>query len=414
MLFRTYLKRLRQYLSGGRRVRRPKKARRRLELEGLEDRALMSIFTTGVPDWVEQGPNRIVAGGSVEFPTFVQAGAIDGVAVHPTDPNTLYVSTVNGGIWRTNNATAANPNWVPLTDQFRSLSMSNIAFSPLDATNRTLFAGVARFSSGGNDGSPLGGVFRTTDGGNTWSVLGQSVFGSRNVQKVVPTWIVDSGTGPGAGGQVVLAATDKNLFRSTDGGQTWTDQIGFDRFATKLLSGVINTVVADPANASRFYAGVKGRGIFRSDDAGLHWAAVNNNITTLDPSAIPNADFIELAVHSSGSGNVVYAGVYSDSNPVGSVYRSADQGTTWTRMQAPPTKGQLLADRTSPFIVYIAGGPAGVFRGNAAQSDLQWSPLTGAAANNTGPHVDSRDLDFALNGDLLDTNDSHRLRRYPG
>ena len=66
------------------------------------------------------------------------AGAIQAVAAHPTNPNILYVGTANGGIWRTNNATAASPTWTPLTDTDKSLSIGALAFDPTDPTRQTV------------------------------------------------------------------------------------------------------------------------------------------------------------------------------------------------------------------------------------------------------------------------------------
>ena len=82
-----------------------------------------------------------------------QVGAINQVAIDPSNPNHLVVATVNGGIWSTTpDSTENDPQWVPLTDQMPSLSTGSIAFSPLDSN--TLFAGTDDFSSYGGDGAP--------------------------------------------------------------------------------------------------------------------------------------------------------------------------------------------------------------------------------------------------------------------
>ena len=68
--------------------------------------------------WLEQGP-AISRSGQVEGmsaqsnPVY---GAVNVLAVHPTNPNILLIGSVNGGVWRTTNATAANPSWTPTTD----------------------------------------------------------------------------------------------------------------------------------------------------------------------------------------------------------------------------------------------------------------------------------------------------------
>src|SRR6185369_13452386 len=115
--------------------------RRALALEPLEDRSLLSVTLEGVPDWIEQGPGPITVGGQVGE----QVGAINDVAVNPSDSNIVFVATANGGVWRSLTATYSTsdgvdndgdtvvveaderPTWEPLTDQQQILSMSTVA-----------------------------------------------------------------------------------------------------------------------------------------------------------------------------------------------------------------------------------------------------------------------------------------------
>src|SRR5262249_3723803 len=122
--------------------------------------------------WTAQGPGPI-RNGQVEniAPNNEVVGAIKTVAAHPTDSNILYVGGVNGGIWRTGNAKAANPTWTPLVDHFPSRPIGALEFDPTDATHRTLVAGIARVSSFRLIGGPLTGILRTTDGGDNWTQM---------------------------------------------------------------------------------------------------------------------------------------------------------------------------------------------------------------------------------------------------
>ncbi|HET7437063.1 MAG TPA: hypothetical protein VFN10_20300, partial [Thermoanaerobaculia bacterium] len=95
--------------------------------------------------WVEQGPGP-KTNGQVEGITDRKiVGAIHTVATHPTDANTIYIGAVNGGIWKTTNANAADPSWTPQLGLDQPLSIGAIAFDPTDATNMTLVAGSGRF-----------------------------------------------------------------------------------------------------------------------------------------------------------------------------------------------------------------------------------------------------------------------------
>jgi len=133
----------------------------------VEDHAV-SIASPGV--WVDQGPAP-TQNGQLEpntQPNRQVTGAIHTVLAHPTDADIVYIGAVNGGIWKTTNATALNPTWVPQTDFLESLSIGAMAFDPTDGTHNTLVAGTAKYSSFAGYGGVRGPVYRTADGGNTW------------------------------------------------------------------------------------------------------------------------------------------------------------------------------------------------------------------------------------------------------
>ncbi|HEV3343691.1 MAG TPA: hypothetical protein VG125_25185, partial [Pirellulales bacterium] len=158
----------------------------RAQGEPLEERTLLAISLQGIPDYTQQGPGPITGGGSDVHHDEV-AGAVQAIAIDPTNPNRAYVGTTNGGVWRTDNLLAIDSSsflspkhvqWASLTDQYPSLSIGSLAFSPTDS--RVLYAGIADTSSfrfaGGNPysgfGGALTGILRTTDRGDSWQELG--------------------------------------------------------------------------------------------------------------------------------------------------------------------------------------------------------------------------------------------------
>ena len=166
------------------------------------------------PTWVEQGPGPTLFDANTEVPpNSPVSGAINAIVVSPTDPDLIYVATVNGGIWRTSHAAADSPAWTPLTDQqLPALSINSLAINPVDAN--ILFAGTGSTSSLAREGSPGFGVARSIDGGDTWTVLATSTFAGRQINSIVPTRLDH--------GNVVLAATlfdGGGVFRSTDLGR---------------------------------------------------------------------------------------------------------------------------------------------------------------------------------------------------
>jgi len=98
------------------------------------------------PRWVEEGPGPILNSTLATVPGNNPAsGAINAIAASRTNPDLVYVGTVNGGVWKTTNATADNPSWSPSTDRrLPGLSINSLAISPVHA--RILFAGTGSTS----------------------------------------------------------------------------------------------------------------------------------------------------------------------------------------------------------------------------------------------------------------------------
>jgi photosystem II stability/assembly factor-like uncharacterized protein len=416
----------------------PRLCRRRAWVaERLENRALLA-------GWVEQGPGPIFNGdvAGMEAQHNPVTGAVEVLAPDSTNPDVLYAGTVNGGIWKTNDATSTSPTWLPLTDHLPSLSISDLAMSPVDPTHRTLYAATGSFSNG-IDGGPGAGIYKTTDGGATWLVLGRKVFGDVRIRSVVPTAL--------DGGQVVLAGARAGpsesqpggVYRSADGGATWK----FISGTGNLPVGPVSFLTGDPGNANRFYATIQEptvTRIFRSDDGGLTWTSKTEGITG-------NVEFlsrIELAIHNDLNNNVVYAAVMSPQNgepktgftgALTGFFRSTDQGEHWTAMALPGdvdggifeegmtgTNFAMAADPIDPNVVYVSGDQEAEpfpkangctdpvdrsFRGDASQPlGSQWTALDCNGATGTAPHEDSRDLKFDARGDLLQANDGGIFR----
>ncbi|MEO6741377.1 MAG: sialidase family protein, partial [Chthoniobacteraceae bacterium] len=268
------------------------------------------------PAWVVLGPAS-TTGGQVTVPPNNQiAGAINSLAIHPTNPDIIYIGAVNGGIWRTANATAASPTWFPLTDNLASKSIGALEFDPTDATNQTLVAGSGRLSSYGAIGQARIGVLRTTDGGNTWSVLATSTFVNENLMSIA------------ARGSIIMAASDSQwgggtgsgVFRSTSTGASFSLVSG----TAGLAAGPVSDMIGDPGNQSRFFAAVRTVGIFRSDDTGATWTNVTNNLTGISATTTK----VEMAMFNNGTTTALYVAVLN-STAVQGIWRSTDLGATW-------------------------------------------------------------------------------------
>jgi hypothetical protein len=393
-------------------------------VDRLEDRTVPSS------NWVEQGPGPITGGLVEGLPT--TAGAVEAIATDPHNADLVYVGAVNGGVWRTTNATAANPTWTPLTDlQLPGLAINSLAVSPVNPN--TIYAGTGSVSSFSTFATNPGiGLAQSTDGGSTWQLLASDTLARQNIRSVVPTTL--------GGGGVVLVATQLaadpqfkllsrdggGVYRSTDGGAHFTRISG--GAGTGLPDQAVSDLVADPSNPNRFYAAVPvpvsgaatgHEGVYRSEDGGLTWAPVNIGLAGLGTSLR-----ILLAVHNSPGNDVLYADVIGTNGHLQGVFRTGDLGGTWASMGLPSidlyenaqggTHGAIVADPHDPNVVFVSGdGDAhsggvvetGVMvRGDASQQN-PWSSLLGNDCHGTAPHPDSRAMVFDADGNILQGDD---------
>ena len=384
--------------------------------------------------WVPNGPGPNTQGQVQNIANLEVVGAVNAVAPHPTDANVHYVGAVNGGIWRTGNAMAISPNWVQQTDSAQSLSIGALEFDPTDGSNQTLVAGIGRFSSFLRVGGALTGLLRTTDG-TTWTAInGGGTLLGLNISGVAPrgnTIVISVNDGPFAG---------RGVWRSTDVGVTWTQISG--AAGSGLPAGRAFDLASDPGNATMLYTNAGGNGIYRSNDTGATWTLVSNAAMNALIGGAPN---LEIAVGTSN--NVFVATIVSVAagrGQLSGVFRSGNGGNNWTQMDLPQTADggihpglqgpvhlSIAADPNNANIVYIGGDrqaragafwpntigatdwTGNLFRGDASQpSGSQFTPLTHVnTASSSAPHADSRDMDVAANGVLVEGDDGGVYRR---
>ncbi len=325
--------------------------RRSLRIEQFEERTLLSIGA-----WTPIGPapvnyadsqvENVAPWDSVEDRYLNQVvGSITAVATHPTNANVLYVGTTNGGIWRTDNATDASPMWTQLTDDAESLSIGALAFDPTDPTGQTLLAGAGRFSEYYRAGGVLSGLLRTTNGGETWTqISGDGVLNGRNCISIAVR------------GETILVAMDNALsglygdvgiFRSDDGGETFTQISNGNGNTTGLPGGITYDLAADPTDTSVFYTAVVGadgfggeNGIYKSSNAGLTWIKVSlpEVDVYLNTDGANTTHRVQMNVGPEGQ---LYVGILNQVtgsttlDQLVAVFRTGDGGTTWTEMDTP-------------------------------------------------------------------------------
>ncbi|NOT01686.1 MAG: RTX toxin [Phycisphaerales bacterium] len=380
------------------------------------------------PCWAQAGPSPNTLGQVENIANREVVGGINAAAPHPTNPQIVFAGGVNGGIWRSDNATAANPNWIRQTDTAESLSIGALEFDPTDPSNQTLVAGIGRFSSFSRRGGALPGLLRTTNGGTVWAGIdGGGTLRGLNISGVAPR-----------GGTIVISvntatsAANAGVWRSTNTGAAWTRISG--GAGTGLPAGAAFDLAGDPANPARLFTNAGGNGVFRSTDTGATWTSVGSAAMNGLLAAAGNVEF------SIGSSNNVFVAIVGGGRLSG-IFRSGDGGTTWTSMDLPAAAngglhpgGQggihlsIAADRTNANIVYVGGDRQNnpfpnvfgardfsglLFRGNASlPAGSQFTPLTHVGTtSNSSPHADSRDMDVDANGVVIEGDDGGIYRR---
>ncbi|MGV4989127.1 WD40/YVTN/BNR-like repeat-containing protein [Streptomyces sp. NRAIS4] len=169
-------------------------------------------------------------------------GRVKALAVHPTDPETVYAGAASGGVWK---STDGGQTWDALWDMQESLAIGAIGIA---ASNPDiLYVGTGEYTPGYGPSYAGAGVYVSADGGATWSR--RAAVSSRRIGKLVvdPT---DS--------QRLWVSGDAGLERSDDGGQNWTS----------LRTDTVTDIALDPTNASTLFIAVGYSGFYKSTDRG--------------------------------------------------------------------------------------------------------------------------------------------------
>jgi len=407
-------------------------------------RASGSVFVT----MVSQGPAAIQkSGDTTGIAPF--AGAVRAIVAHPTDPDIVWIGSVNGGIWKTTNATSSSPQWTAMTDHVRSLSIGAMEMDPTDSSHDVIVAGLGKAtafptdSSGQKVSGDLFGILRSTNGGTLWLETGSAGLSGQNIDAVAPRGSVilvasKGGSGSDLGG----------VFRSTDTGLNFKRLSGD---ATSMLpSGKAYDLVGDPSDTSKLYAAIGGSDadIFFTDTKGSGaWTALALAGGGFG-AKLDTASNMKLAVgHDDDTGkSTLYAAIQAQSGEEVRLFRY--RSGTWKELDPPGSqecKGfegikrnpqiedlSIAVHPRDVDVVFLGGdgteneaGPDGdcntadsppsgrLVRCNGSDpAGEQCASITGAHTGHfTGPHPDSRTLRFDANRDLLNGDDGGIYRR---
>ncbi len=282
-------------------------------------------------------------------------GRVVAIAGVPSQRDLFYMGGVDGGVWKSTNY---GVSWSNITDHAlpgSSASIGAIAVAP--SNPKVIYVGTGESDIRG-DLVTGDGVFRSDDAGKHWRAVG--LTDTHTISAIVvdphnPDVVYASSMG-----HVFRSNPERGVFKSTDGGKTWSKILYVDD-----KTGAIDLVM-DPSNPQVLYAamwqayrtpwalndGGPGSGLYKSTDGGAHWSEISRN-SGFAPGLLGR---IGVAVTASNP-QVVYAIAQAKQ---GGVFRSDDGGGSWRRVNSNWSLRQrafyymsIYSDPTNSDVVYV-------------------------------------------------------------
>ncbi len=253
-------------------------------------------------------------------------GRINCISFHPTDLNKFWVGAPSGGLWAT---TDGGTNWTVLTDDNSVLGVSDIAIPSDFETSNTIYiatgdrdGGASWTLGGGNNGDNNSiGILKSTDAGQTWSNIFEANVGNGALMGFLRLHPTDDNT--------LYAGASNKVYKSTNGGANWNLSYNGSQYIIDLEF--------HPTNPETIYIATKSRNgdvmILKTIDGGTNWT---------EQHTFGNGDSrIELSV-SAAAPDIVYAAVANTSGGLSGIYKSIDQGTSFTEIFSGDNEGNRL------------------------------------------------------------------------
>ncbi len=268
---------------------------------------------------------------------YVASGRVTALALgscHGQGNCRLFLGAAGGGIWRTRNGDDNNgTQWEFVSGSFATNAIGSLIVDPTDPSGQTVYAGTGEPNVSVDSEAGMG-IYKSTDGGDSWTLLpGSAQFQGRAVASIA---ITPSGA--------ILAAIARAVrgVSSVPGGTTSSPPGGVPFGVYKSTDGGatftnasgplgsvrgVNKVAVDPNNGSIYYASFLGEGVWRSLDAGATWTQIKNPLNL--PNNSNNTDRSEFSVVNNGGATRMYVGIGASGGPPARFFR-ADNAQTAT------------------------------------------------------------------------------------
>jgi len=338
------------------------------------------------------------------------SGRISDFAVNPDNPSEYYVGVASGNIWKTENR---GTTFRPVFENYGSYAIGCLAMDPNN--HHVVWAGTGE----NNSQRALGygdGVYKTTNGGRTWKNMG--LKNSRQIGKILidprnsdVVYVAAEGSVWGPGGE-------RGLYKTTDGGRTWTAVL------TISENTGVSDIVMDPRDPDVIYAASHQRrrhvftkidggpetAIYKTTDGGKSWEKLKSGLPHCDMGAIG------LAI-SPVNPDYIYA-VIEAQRGEGGFFRSTDRGATWRKMSSqvstsPQYYNEIFCDPVDVDKVYSMDTIGKV----SEDGGKTWRPI-GNNKRHVDDHAlwvdpdDTRHLLIGCDGGIYETYDEGKSWRH--
>jgi len=310
----------------------------------------------------------------------LRGGRVTAVTGVPSQPTTFYMGSTGGGVWKT---TDAGSTWQNVSDAFfavGSMGALEVALSNPDV----VYAGTG--SSKIRSNVSIGrGIYKSTDAGRTWTFIGLRDAGQIATVRVHPT-------NPdivfvAACGNPFAPNKERGVYRTSDGGRTWENVLFLSEAAgaadVEIQPGNPNVIFACMWHGQRkpwtIISGALEGGIYKSADGGDTWTKLAGGL----PRELFGRSNVAI---SAANPNRVYALI--EARPGSGLYRSEDSGATWTLVNG---QGSLITrpfyyttlgvDPNDADVVYV--GNEGWYRSSDGGKSFRTMPV---------PHGDNHDV----------------------
>jgi photosystem II stability/assembly factor-like uncharacterized protein len=255
------------------------------------------------PEWELAGPTNI-------------GGRMTSLAVHPTNPDLLYIGAAGGGVWKTLDA---GRSWTPLWHDQPTLNIGSLALEP--GNPDVIYCGTGE-ANGSADSYPGVGLYRSENGGRTWRLLASSK--SAGLPRRIGVIAIDpfDPRHIRIGGVTHSGADPAAMFVSRDRGKTWTREDFVSPVNYWCHDIVFHPTARGVIFSTAFERGAR-NGIWRSEDGGADWKQLTQGLPFTE-----SLHRTSLAIAPSAP-ETIYALAAGANETVLGIFRSDDRGERW-------------------------------------------------------------------------------------